>query len=728
MEFQPDVMLNKRYRIIKLLGQGGMGAVYLAHDTSLDNQVAIKVNFKITEESTTQFLREARMLASLRHSNLPRVIDYFFLDQNQFLVMDFVPGDDLDTYVRKNGRPSIEQIIEWARQLGSALSYLHSNKPTVIHRDIKPGNIKLTPAGNVMLVDFGIAKAAETSQATATGALGYTPGYAPPEQYGAGRTRTGPYSDQYAFAATLYRLLTGEMPADSVQRAVGEAILIPIKQLIPSVPLPMRQAIERAMSLKPEDRFPNVDEFVKALTSTLYEPTRVQPVFDETIAQPVTYQSPQSIQGGIEQPIVNLEPVQPISYHPQQQYSPPSLIPTRPPESETSRSWVKWLFISLAIALIVIVIFVGGGYLLISNGGISFSAATPTIDPNIIVQQTTIAAGWAALSATPTLYLTPIPPMSTPTETITPSSSITETPDLLANPIPSPSSDGGLIAFTSQRGSDITHIWTMQIEIDESGNPIVSNFIQVTTGMTSAQMPAWSPDGNFLLYVASGGEGLGLDIWKLDYSTPGQNPVNITQKQGDQTEPAWSPDGKLIAYSDYSRSDGVPALEIINPDGSGRQRILSDYGESSPAWYPDSSRLLFVRYDRGYQVLNTYLAPDFDRAEKIDPSSPYGQLGLVEDPVVSPDGLWITYTQANTKMTYIYTLRADSAGNDYRNLTTQSYRESQPDWAPGGGWIAFTSSRDGSNFEIYIMDENGQKQTNLSNDAGIDMQPAWRSQ
>ncbi len=142
-------------------------------------------------------------------------------------------------------------------------------------------------------------------------------------------------------------------------------------------------------------------------------------------------------------------------------------------------------------------------------------------------------------------------------------------------------------------------------------------------------------DGKWLLYVASGGEGQGLDIWKMDYTNLSAPPVNITQKSGDQTEPAWSPDGSLIVYTDYSRSDGVPALEIMDADGGNKQRILSDYGETSAAWYPTSDRLLFVRNDRGYKVLYTYKRPAFDQAEKVDPNSPFGQLGIVEDPAIS---------------------------------------------------------------------------------------------
>ena len=125
------------------------------------------------------------------------------------------------------------------------------------------------PSGEVILVDFGIAKASDSSQATAAGASGYTPGFAPPEQYG--NARTGAYSDQFSLAAMIYTLLTAQMPEDSVQRALNKAILTPIDLLIPDIPIHIKYALERAMSLKPEDRFPSIEEFLRAFKDPAYQ-------------------------------------------------------------------------------------------------------------------------------------------------------------------------------------------------------------------------------------------------------------------------------------------------------------------------------------------------------------------------------------------------------------------------------------------------------------------------
>jgi len=196
-DIDPGFILKSRYKVLDLLGKGGMGEVYLAEDQSLANQVAVKVNHNLSPNASAQFIREARLLASLKHPNLPRVIDYFTENDSQYLVMDFIPGENLRTIVEQKTPLSTPLILQWAEQLGNALSYLHSQNPPIYHRDIKPANIKITPKGEVILVDFGIAKTGEASQETLSGAWGYTPGYAPPEQVSG--LRTGPYSDQLAW-------------------------------------------------------------------------------------------------------------------------------------------------------------------------------------------------------------------------------------------------------------------------------------------------------------------------------------------------------------------------------------------------------------------------------------------------------------------------------------------------------------------------------------------------
>jgi serine/threonine protein kinase len=152
MTIEPNTLLNNRYRIREQRGGGGMGAVYRAHDENLDVEVAVKENFFVSDESARQFQREAHLLFELRHAGLPRVIDHFVVeDQGQYLVMDYIEGDDGREILEENDGPLDEEtVVDWARQILEALMYLHSRQPPVIHRDVKPANIKITPSGRAV--------------------------------------------------------------------------------------------------------------------------------------------------------------------------------------------------------------------------------------------------------------------------------------------------------------------------------------------------------------------------------------------------------------------------------------------------------------------------------------------------------------------------------------------------------------------------------------------------
>src|SRR5690349_12475856 len=219
----PETILQGRYRIVRQLGQGGMGAVYEAIDQRLDTTVALKETLFADERLRKQFEREARLLARLHHPALPRVTDHFAEGDGQFLVMQFIPGDDLsEMMTRKRGPFLADQVLTWADQLLDALDYLHTQDPQIVHRDIKPQNLKLTSRGQIILLDFGLAKgqAGDISRVTTSASIyGYTPNYAPLEQIqGLG---TDPRSDLYSLGATLYRLLTGVKPPDALTRAAA---------------------------------------------------------------------------------------------------------------------------------------------------------------------------------------------------------------------------------------------------------------------------------------------------------------------------------------------------------------------------------------------------------------------------------------------------------------------------------------------------------------------------
>ncbi|HMQ31899.1 MAG TPA: protein kinase [Chloroflexaceae bacterium] len=264
---EPGSLILQRYQIVRLIGRGGMGAVYEALDRRLRNTVALKQMIGSSEENAEAFEREAQLLAALRHQALPKVIDYFRDAAGRFLVMEFFGGADLAALQARHGAPfPHDEVAAWAAQLLAALDYLHTRQPPVLHRDIKPQNIKLTPEGQVVLLDFGLAKGAGAGSPASF--FGYTLQYAPLEQIeGSG---TEPRSDLYALAATLYHLLTDRPPASAPVRA--DAVLggrpdplRPARELNPAVPAELSDLLGAALALRREDRPASAAAFHEAL-------------------------------------------------------------------------------------------------------------------------------------------------------------------------------------------------------------------------------------------------------------------------------------------------------------------------------------------------------------------------------------------------------------------------------------------------------------------------------
>jgi len=275
----PETILQTRYRIVRQLGQGGMGAVYEAVDERLDTVVALKETLFTDEKLRKQFEREARLLARLHHPALPRVSDHFNEGDGQFLVMQYIAGEDLfEMLARRNGPFPQEEVLRWADQLCDALDYLHTQEPQIIHRDIKPQNLKLTARGQVVLLDFGLAKGAAGQQSVVTSSasiFGYTPNYAPLEQVqGLG---TDARSDIYALAATLYHLITNVKPPDALSRAAAIVNgqpdpLAPADAVAAQVSKPVAAALSKGMSLKRDDRYLSAAAMREALRLAAQHP------------------------------------------------------------------------------------------------------------------------------------------------------------------------------------------------------------------------------------------------------------------------------------------------------------------------------------------------------------------------------------------------------------------------------------------------------------------------
>ncbi len=517
-----------------------MGAIYRAFDLTLNIDVAVKENFYSGDEHSRQFRREATILASLRHPNLPRVTDHFSIsDQGQYLVMDYIQGEDLRKLTNRLGPMSEADVVRVGCAISDALDYLHHRQPPVVHRDIKPGNIKFSPNGEVFLVDFGLAKISQEGQNTTSGAQALTPGYAPPEQYGQG---TEPRSDIYSLGATLYAVLTGKVPEDGLARAMGTADLTPVRVHQPTVSAQTAAAIERSMAVIPKERFQSGREFREALC-------------------------------GQPGPVV-AEAAEPMPATP-----PPLPTPTR--SSKPGRpALVGGLTLLVAAALVV-----------------AFFLILPTLTRPAAVLPATITLPAAAPSTTATAESLPTATaaavvITTPGSSPTPSPGITDLPTFTATPAGTPLGGGGEIAFASDR-SGIPQIWAMQ--------PDGSAVRQVTQLPDGACQPAWGPQQHQIVFIspcrakANSYPGASLYLINAD----GAGLVLLPTLPGGDFEPAWSPDGQSIAFT--SLRDSRPNIYLIRLADNSVTRLSSPVNyERHPAWSADGASIAYETTRAGF--------------------------------------------------------------------------------------------------------------------------------
>ncbi len=303
-----NTLVAGRYLIIHKIGQGGMGAVYLVNDTRLGNRkcalkemsnAALKTP-REQQEAVNEFRREAQMLSNLSHPNLPRVTDFFSEGDTHFLVMDYLEGGTLESLLDARSQPFPEtQVLVWADQLCGVLAYLHSQNPPVIFRDLKPGNIMVSPDGStVKLIDFGIARLFRPGANKDTRALG-TPGYASPEQYGKGQSDAR--SDVFALGATLHHVLTLRDPG------LDPLNFRRLRSLNPQVSPEVEAAVHRALELQASARWQSVQAMQQALCAG---------------PMPASLQ-----QGGA----MGVAPRQPVQASPRRQMPPPLVVSPPPP-------------------------------------------------------------------------------------------------------------------------------------------------------------------------------------------------------------------------------------------------------------------------------------------------------------------------------------------------------------------------------------------------------------
>ncbi|MCS7282625.1 MAG: serine/threonine protein kinase [Anaerolineae bacterium] len=270
MPLTPGQVVQNRYRVVRLLGQGGMGAVYRAWDLTLNVPVALKemvpqpgIDPSTLAQLRAQFHQEARALAGLSHPHLPRVTDFFDWGGRSFLAMDFIEGTSLDQLVLRHGPLPQAQVVRWGLQLLDALAYCHARR--ILHRDIKPQNIIIASDGRAVLVDFGLVKLWDPRQPVTqhiVRGMG-TPEYASPEHFHLGGFHTDPRSDLYSLGATLYFALTGREPPSALDRWASGAPLPPLQG--PGISPRVAAVIRQAMELDIRRRFADARQMQVAL-------------------------------------------------------------------------------------------------------------------------------------------------------------------------------------------------------------------------------------------------------------------------------------------------------------------------------------------------------------------------------------------------------------------------------------------------------------------------------
>jgi len=708
MPLQIGDILKNRYRIQEVLGEGGMGAVYRALDVNLGVTIALKENLFVTEEYARQFRREATILASLRHTNLPRVTDHFVIEgQGQYLVMDFIDGRDLREWIERDGPVRPQEAFPWFFSICDALTYLHTRTPPILHRDIKPGNIKITPDGQAVLVDFGLAKIVEEHVHTTSGAKAMTPGFSPPEQYGTGPTDAR--TDVFSLAATLYAVLSGKIPEDALERAMGRMTLTSLGELNVDLPDDEIRTIEKALSVSPDERHQTVAEFAAALRSSAASSGSTV-LGAASLSQKPTISS--SLPANNKATIMST-PGRAIASQPAR--AAPVMRSKMEPAAPVRRGW-PFLLISLAVVLALGIAVVFSVPSLRERAGevLGFSN-----EPE--VSETVPAAASMASMSTDT----PLPATAAATAIAADvvEGTATDAPEPTATVEPTPEAtalggSSGQVAFASNR-SGVPQIYLVNVDR--------TDLTQLTNLPDGACQPDFSPDGKTLVFISPCAKNTemypGSSLVKMSLESLEPDFLPSIPGGGDY-DPAWSPDGSRIVFT--SLRDGRPQLFIMDPDGNNLTKISEgSVREFQPEWDPLGDILMFTTVRTDYseiwympsaggdaQPFSTYTGRDDAHAAWTSD----GQLVLIERDIGGIPRLVVK--------------RFDDRDRVATQICQQGSRAAQPmaeaDWSPDGRYVVVETWPDGVDHEIAVLTSTCSNYVELTDNPGSDFDPVWR--
>lgn len=697
MILERETLVHKRYRIHENLGQGGMGSVYRAVDENLGMEVAVKENLFTTDEYARQFRLEAVILANLRHPNLPRVSDHFVIaGEGQYLIMDFVDGEDLRERMERVGVLPEDEVIQIGAAICDALAYLHTRKPGILHRDIKPGNVKISPDGHIFLVDFGLAKVIQGNQVTTTGARAMTPGYSPPEQYGTARTDAR--TDIYSLGATLYAALTGVIPEDGLARAMDNAQLTRLRKRNPDIPRRLAAVIEKAMEVDPSDRYQTAAAFKVALLNTKSKTQQLPGTY--TVPPPPPESERKSDPEKTASVLVHSTPLDQLAF-----------VSPRKKQIQRTTHVIRTVGGSLlAIFLLGFFALVFFAPQLVSS---SARAYIPFLSDVVSIN-------------TPEIVSSPVPKNTNEiliesTANFDFSIKATQTAFLALTQALAPTPIGAdylQIAYASTR-TGLPQIYLSNLLSDQA--------IPITNMPGGACQPSWSPDGIKLVFISP------CKIKKDTYSDANLYIINVDGSElqplpttpGGDFEPAWSPDGKFIVFT--SLRDGYMQLYSYNLETGRVLRLVrtdADEPTRQASWSANGRRIVYT-----YQRVVTYeLWIMTSLGDNEQPLYASGDELSNSNPIWSPDGDFLLFSQQKIpefNFPNLYSLKLSD-----NNVPTRMFlgviSAEDAHYSPDGIWLAYESGGD-RGYHVYYSTPSGGNQDRITEDiTSDDFDASWR--
>ncbi|HIE29764.1 TPA: serine/threonine-protein kinase [Candidatus Poribacteria bacterium] len=708
-------ILHSRYRVTKVLGCGGFGAVYLAEDIKQNNtEVAIKVMFDDLnwtaaerDENIENFQEEANILRSLSHLNLPKVFDVFADGGKHYFVMEYIEGQNLKDIIERStviGGITESQVIGWTIQICDVLEYLHNEK--IIHRDIKPDNIRFTPEGQIKLVDFGIAKIFDPKNPkTATVKRAATHGYSAPEQY-SGTEYTDARSDIYSLGATLYYLWLCEDPPAATNRLADPKVFKPPRQVNTAISENMEQVILKAMELRSDDRYQTVAEMKDALLGRVVE---------------------------------------------------------EPPVLELSATRLDFGKISIGTTT--------SRTFDISNigDGILKGTITSTV-PNISISPSNFSISGSDSPVTITVTVTAIRRSGTVTDLTVRSNAgtrkitceyVVEEPLISVFPtnvefgtifrggkksqrFTIENNGSGTLSGDVRSDSPCVTVMPDQFQIQKSTRQYIAvtvsdkstggrnGNIHITSNAAAKNVAysyrtLWLSMLQLLCMVFGlvfvGGLVIGVMQLKKETSTQGvvkpTHPVrpriNLPrfQKIGYGGHPNWSPITNKVVF--HSNIDGDNEIYVMDPDGSNQQQLTyNDDADFYPEWSPDGQRIAYCSGRRNHYVIKV-MNSDGSAIRTLTSSDHVSGL-----PSWSKDGSKITYHTDRTGLYNIWSMFANGYGQDQ----VIAQRSSSPHYSPVDDVIVFESKQNNM-WDIWAVDWDGSNLRNLTRSTYTCVSPSW---